>query len=429
MKVGVLGLWHLGCVTAACLAEAGYRVVGVDFDQSRVDDLRAGRAPVFEPGLDALITQDMASGLLSFASEPGAFGDCDLVWVAIDTPVDDDDRADVTFVTDAVQRLFPHLKNGAVVLVSSQLPAGKTRQLAQGFAAQYPSKTCRFAYSPENLRLGRAIEIFKASERIVVGVDDQATRQCLEPLLAKFTDEIVWMAVESAEMVKHGLNAFLATSVVFANELASLCERVGADARDVEHGLRLEPRIGSRAYIRPGASFAGGTLARDVTFLNDLAASAKLRLPLLASVLPSNREHEQWPIRRLAERLGSLARRDIAVLGLAYKPGTDTLRRSSALTLCRTLGNLGAHVRAFDPKVTSLPEEDRAIIVLQTDVESALSQADAAIVATEWPEFRTITAASCRELMRNAVICDPNRFLAATLEDVTGIDYVTVGKP
>jgi UDPglucose 6-dehydrogenase len=429
MNICVFGLWHLGCVTAACLADAGYRTVGLDLDAKRVSELKAGRPPLFEPGLDSLIAKGIASSLLNFSSDIAGLAECDLVWVAIDTPVDDEDRADVAFVTDTVEGLFVHLKDDAVLLISSQLPAGTTRHIAQAFSAQCPGKRCHFTYSPENLRLGNAIEIFKASERIIVGYDDEAARQRLEPLLGSFTGNIVWMSIESAEMVKHGLNAFLATSVVFANELALICERVGADARDVERALRLETRIGARAYIKPGASFAGGTLARDVIFLKELAAQHDLISPLFASVLASNRAHEQWPVRRLVERLGDLTGRHIAMLGLAYKPGIDTLRRSSSVALCRMLAELGAKVRAFDPAIATLPGDEFSFLTLAESLEGALAGADAAIVATDWPELRAITAARCVELMRTAVICDPNRLLAATFEDAPTIAYLAVGRP
>jgi UDPglucose 6-dehydrogenase len=217
-------------------------------------------------------------------------------------------------------------------------------------------------------------------------------------------------------MVKHGVNAFLATCVTFANELAIVSERVGADAAEVERALRLEPRIGARAYIKPGTAFAGGTLARDVVFLNTIAGREGLRLPRLDSVLSSNEAHKHWPVRRIGEFLGDLSGRTVAVLGLAYKPGTNTLRRSSSFELCRELASLGVRVKSFDPAIEDLPSECKSFVTLAASAAAALSGADAAIIATEWPEFKSIELETWLSAMRGPLICYPNGFLAKTFE-------------
>jgi UDPglucose 6-dehydrogenase len=427
-SVCVVGLWHLGCVTAACVADAGCRTIGIDFNPIVTTKLKDGQAPLYEPGLDDLISRKLAQGKLTFSSDPADAAGCELVWITLDTPVDDHDVADTSVVRNAVERLFPYLKDDAVLLISSQLPVGSTRAMAQTFTAAFPGRICHFAYSPENLRLGKAIEIFKHSERIVVGSESDRARRLLQPLFDNFTQRVVWVSIESAEMVKHGVNAFLATCVTFANELAVVCERVGADASEVERALRLEPRIGPGAYIKPGAAFAGGTLARDIVFLNTVAERERLRLPLLGSVMRSNETHKHWPVRRLVERLGGLTGRTVTVLGLAYKPGTDTLRRSSSIELCRELADLKADVRAFDPAVRDLPSEFKSFVTLLPSAESALAGADAAIIATEWPEFRSIPFAAWRDAMRSPVICDPNGFLAETFENSGLSGYMRVGR-
>jgi UDPglucose 6-dehydrogenase len=217
--------------------------------------------------------------------------------------------------------------------------------------------------------------------------------------------------------------------VAFANELAIVCERVGANAAEVERALRLEPRIGPRAYIKPGAAFAGGTLARDIVFLNTIARREGLHLPLISGVLPSNEAHKHWPVRRILERLGNLSGRTVAVLGLSYKPGTDTLRRSSSIELCRELSSLGARVRAFDPAINDLPNEFKAFVTLAASAKEALSGADAAIVATEWPEFRSIDLATWLDAMPLPLICDTNGFLAKTFEGAPQLSYMSVGRP
>jgi UDPglucose 6-dehydrogenase len=236
------------------------------------------------------------------------------------------------------------------------------------------------------------------------------------------------MSPESAEMTKHAINGFLATSVTFMNELAAICERVGADAREVERGLRSESRIGPRAYLTPGTGFAGGTLARDIQFLTELGRREETPVDVIAAVLTSNDQHKGWAQRRLRNALGELRGKTVALLGLTYKPGTDTLRRSSAAELAQTLNDLGVRVTAFDPAVQALPAELREIIALKSSVAEALREADATVIATEWPEFRDIPASAFIEAMRSPVILDPKRFLEATLAEDARIQYVAVGR-
>jgi UDPglucose 6-dehydrogenase len=236
------------------------------------------------------------------------------------------------------------------------------------------------------------------------------------------------MSVESAEMTKHALNAFLATSVAFINEVAVVCEHVGADAAEVARGLKSDNRIGSRAYLSPGASFAGGTLARDVMFLDRLAAEQGRPLHLIPGVRASNEAHRFWATERLESELGDLAGRTVAVWGLTYKPGTDTLRRSSALALCETLANRGVTLRAFDPSITDLPAGVAGTVTLTESAAEAARGADAVVVATEWPVFREVAA---DDLVTSGapLILDAGRFLVSTLGGDSRLRYLTVGSP
>ena len=391
MKVCVLGLWHLGTVTASCLASGGHDVTGLDFDAMTIENLQAGQPPLSEPGLEDLVKRGLAEGRLRFTTAVDkAVADAEVVWVAYDTPVDDQDRADVDFVMERIMRLFAHLKDGTLVLISSQMPVGSTRRLERAYAEANTGRRVTFGYSPENLRLGKAIGVFTQPDRVVVGLRSDADRTRISALLQPFTDRIEWMSVESAEMTKHALNAFLATSVTFINEIAAVCEQVGADAKEVERGLKSEARIGPKAYLGPGGAFAGGTLARDIAFLTQIGAEHAVPLHLIPSVRVSNDEHKLWPRRRLQDLLGDLKGKCIAVWGLTYKPGTDTLRRSSAVELCQWLAQQGAHVQAHDPAVKSLPVELEATIQLQPTALAALTGATALVVATEWPEYQVV---------------------------------------
>ena len=423
MNLVILGLWHLGCVTAACCAEH-FSVTGLDFDDALVASLGDAKAPLFEPGLDDLLRAGLDAGQLRLTTDPAdpALRAADVLWVCYDTPVDENDVADVPFVLDRLARCVPALRPGVTVLISSQIPAGTCHALE----AQFPGVA--FACSPENLRLGKALDIFRHPERIVVGTRTAETRAALAPLFAPFCDDILWMRPESAEMTKHGINAWLALSVTFANEIARLCEAVGADAREVERGLRSEPRIGQKAYIRPGGAFAGGTLARDVVALTRLAKEFGDPAALFPAILAGNDAHKDWALHRLRTLLDPLAGATVAVLGLTYKPGTSTLRRSGAVELAAKLLAAGVTVRCYDPVVTALPPELSGATLCLT-LDDALAHADAAVVATEWPQIKAADWPALVGRMRRGVVVDANGFLNLSAEQTPGVEYFAVGTP
>jgi UDPglucose 6-dehydrogenase len=422
MNIGVLGLWHLGSVTAAGLATLGHRVVGLDFDESRVANLSKGVTPVFEPGLAELITRGLSSGNLRFSSAVGDATDVDLLWVTYDTPVDARDNAETDFVMQQIERALLEVRADLPVLVSSQLPVGSVRRLERG-------QQCRFAYSPENLRLGNAVNDFLHPGRIVVGIRSDTHKDILQRLFSSITDSIEWMSVESAEMTKHAINAFFAASVVFANEIALICERVGADAKQVERGLKTEPRIGARAYLAPGGAFAGGTLARDVGFLNRVAGARGISTPLLSSVLPSNEAHKCWVQKTFLELFADLTRLTVTVWGLTYKAGTDTLRGSMSVDLCDWLILRGATIHVHDPAVKDLPARWSNALQRFDDPLAALQGADALVLATEWPIYRHAITDETMRTRAGLVILDANRYLAALAGSKGLLRYFAVGMP
>jgi UDPglucose 6-dehydrogenase len=430
-RVGVLGLWHLGSVTAACLAEGGFDVTGLDPDPAVVAELAAGRPPVAEPGLAELIAAGLAAGNLRFATpDADSLSGLGVLWVAFDTPVDEEDRVDTEFVVDHVKDVLQGLDLGTLVVTSSQLPVGTVGRF-EAFAAEAGREDLEFAAVPENLRLGKALDSFRAAERFVAGVRSDAGHDALAPLLEPFGETIEWMGVESAEMTKHALNGFLATSVAYINEIATISEAVGADAAEVSRGLKSDVRIGPRAYLGPGDAFAGGTLARDITTLRRIAGSNDLPDNLVAGVAASNDAHRHWARRVLADFLGAeggVAGKRVAVWGLAYKPGTDTLRRSSALELCRWLQVEGAEVSAHDPAVAALPEADAAAgIEMAESALAAATDADALVVSTAWPEYREVGAGEILGAMRGSLVVDAAGYLAATVGTDPAATYVRVG--
>ncbi len=430
MKICVFGLWHLGSVIASCLAEKGFEVVGLDLDSNRIKDLQNGIPPIFEPGLEDSIKKSLASKKLFFTTdEKSALEKTDILWVAFDTPVDETDRADVDYVINQIERLFIHIESGMIVLISSQLPVGSTRQLQGAYFKQYPKKKVIFSYSPENLRLGKAIESFTKPERIVVGLSNIEKREKIEALLKPFCNDIEWMSIESAEMTKHALNAFLATSISFINELAILCEKTGADAREVERGLKSDPRIGIKSYLIAGAAFAGGTLARDVVFLETIGRSLSIPTSLITAVNVSNQEHKMWALNKLRIELGDLKGKTVAVLGLTYKPGTNTLRRSSSIELCENLVKYGAIIKCHDPSLNKLPPEYEEKFIFSSSITDILKGADALVVATEWPDYKSISIDDILQNMRKPIVIDAKRFLEKPLGEDQRICYIAVGRP
>jgi UDPglucose 6-dehydrogenase len=426
MKVCVQGLWHLGAVTAACLASIGHEVIGLDEDRVTVAGLQQGKAPLFEPGLDELLTAGLQQGNLSFSADVNlALAGAEIVWIAYDTPVDNDDRADIEFVSSKVKATIAAMRHEAVVVVSSQMPVGSIKALEQ-FSLSLGRGDLHFACSPENLRLGNALNVFLKPDRIVVGVRNTAAKERLTALLRPITERLEWMSIESAEMTKHAINAFLATSVTFANEIAAICEIVGADAKEVERGLKTEARIGPKAYLSPGGPFAGGTLARDIEYLGQASIAGNLATPLLSSVKVSNDEHKNWVRRKLLGLFPDLGGVEVAVWGLTYKVGTSTLRRSQSVELCDWLISKGAKLHVHDPAAMDLPKSWTAGVVRHESAAEAVSQARVLVVGTEWPDYRASLETLSKEVCRRLTVIDANRFLQAQAR-VLRLRYIAVG--
>ena len=423
VRIAVSGLWHLGCVTAACLAEHD-DVTAHDPDTELIAALSAGIPPIQEPGLKQLLEAGIASKRLTFSSQPEAAAFAEVIWIAYDTPVDASDRADVEFVFRNTAALLPFATPGALVIVSSQVPVGFTKRLEEH--ARQSALRLDFAYVPENLRLGQALEVFRSPDRVVAGVRSEGDKSRIAALLRPFTQNILWMSPESAEMTKHALNGFLATSVTFINEIAGICEAVGADVKDIERGLKSDRRIAPLAYLTAGDGFAGGTLARDVRALVSAATAAETPFAVLDGVMATNRLQQRWAERILQRELGELRGLRVAILGLTYKPGTDTLRRSSAVELGERLAARGAEVRAFDPAVRVLPPQIAASIELTDSIHDALRDADALVVGTEWPQFQELRPKDFR-MMRRRLVIDPKRHLEAQLRGIRNVRYVGVG--
>jgi UDPglucose 6-dehydrogenase len=429
LKVCVVGIWHLGSVFSACLADMGYRVVGVERDAKKVKDLNDGIPPLFEPGLAELMMKNLRLGRLSYTTElDSALKDAKYVLIAFDTPVDARDNIGLSEIFETSVELGKYLEDGSVVIVSSQVPVGTCEKIASIIASQRPSLSFGMACVPENLRLGQAIERFRHPDMIVIGSDSVATGDKVEELLSVIQAPKLRVNLKTAEMTKHAINAYLATSISFINEIANLCDEVGADAVKVAEAMRLDARISPKAPLKPGLGFAGGTLARDLKVLQRFGKKAGYQTYLINSVLKVNKLQSQFVIRKLQKIYGSLQNLTVGLLGLTYKAGTSTLRRSASLEIIRNLNSNGAKVKAYDPKADLTEIQIHREFEFCSDPLEVASGADALVFVTDWPEFKDLDFANIKSVMKKPVIIDAQNMLDAERLIQMGFVYLGVGR-
>ena len=428
-KVCVIGIWHLGCVVSACLADLGYSVVGVDKDSNKVNNLSSGVPPLFEPGLQELLTKNIKSKRLSYTTDLShALKDSSYVLITFDTPVDENDEVDLSEIFAISRGLSRYLEDESVIIVSSQVPVGTCEQIKSVIKQSNPSVNFDIAYSPENLRLGQAIEVFKNPDRIVIGADSPVTLDKVEALFDVIPAPKLRMNLRTAEMTKHALNAFLATSVSFANEIANLCDELGADALKVATALRLDTRIGEKARLLPGLGFAGGTLARDLKVLKNLGSKLGCETYLINGVLKVNEQQNRLVVRKLKKVYGSIKGLTIGILGLTYKAGTSTLRRSAALEIIKDLISEGAVVKAHDPKADLAEVQLHKEFEFSSDPYAVAKGTDALVIVTEWPEFKNLDFDLIKSIMKKPVLIDAKNMLDKEQVVGKGFLYYGVGR-
>lgn len=429
-KVCTMGLWHLGCVTSACLSELGYSVTGYDTDQALVDNLDKCVPPLFEPGLVGLIERNASAGRLSFTTDlTQALRGAQFVILTQDTPVDESDELELSWLREAVSAMALHLESSNVTLiVSSQVPVGTCEDLAARIRLADQALNVGIACVPENLRLGEAVNRFMNPDMIIIGADVASVHEKVKEFFADIPAPQLAMSLRTAEMTKHAINAFLATCISFSNEIADLCQDVGADAQLVARALGMEGRIGQGLPLRPGLGFAGGTLARDLRALVSAADRTGNQLILLQSVLEVNRQRNAVVTRMLHKTYDSIEGLTVGLLGLTYKAGTSTLRRSPALEIVSSLVTEGAIVRAFDPKADASEVKTRLNLELSLDPYVVARQADALVFLTDWPEFLDLDWPSIRREMRAPLLIDARNMLNADELRNLGFVYQGIGQ-
>ena len=428
-KVCVIGLWHLGSVYSICLADLGYFVVGVDKSLKVVQDLNKCIPPIFEPVLQELLTNNINSGRLSFTTDLSqAAKGSSFVLITFDTPVNEKDEVDLSEIFATAKELAGCMENGSIVIVSSQVPVGTCDQIKLLIKQNNPALDFDVAYSPENLRLGQAIECFKNPERIVIGADSPSALDKAETFFSVISAPKIRMNLRTAEMTKHALNAFLATSISFANEIANLCDELGANALKVAEALRLDARIGPKLPLLPGLAFAGGTLARDLKVLKNLGNRFSRETHLINGVLRVNEQQNKLVTRKLEKVHGSIKGLTIGILGLTYKAGTSTLRRSAALEIIRDLTSKGASVKAYDPKADLGEVKLHQEFQFCADPYEVARGSDALVIVTDWPEFKSLDFDLIKSLMKKPVLIDAKNMLDDEQLIGKGFLYMGVGR-
>ncbi len=427
-EIGVIGLWHLGLVISASWSRLGFMVKGFDYSRDVVDRLNNGTPPIYEPGLKEAITESINQKRLHFTNSMKDLSDCDYVFLAFDTPVEENDEPDCGPLFKAVADVGGHLKDTALVIVSSQTPIGACSMLREALKRKNPM--LELVYSPENLRLGDAINCYLNPDRIILGAAGPVAGDKALTLFEHIKARMITMDIPSAEMVKHAINAFLACSIVFANHLSDLCEATGANIMDVGAGMRSDNRIGRNAYLAPGIGYSGGTLGRDLFVLASINEEAGQGARLYGTLIDFNDRRPQEIIKKTTALLGGeIKGRRIAVLGLTYKPGTSTLRRSRPFEIASELQGKGAIVQAFDPCADYSELKAMPRFVISRSIDHALQNADMALVLTEWPEFRDYDWAGALRLMKGKVVFDAKNTLCKLNLEAMGFDYTCLGIP
>ena len=432
MHITVVGTGYVGLVVGACFAETGNDVVCADLDQKKIDGLKRNILPIYEPGLEGLVERNQASGRLAFTTDvPAAIATASVVFIAVGTPPDEDGSADLRHVLAVAEQIGKHMRRELVVVTKSTVPVG-TAAKVEATVAKHAQHSFHMCSNPEFLKEGAAVDDFMKPDRVVLGVETDHARSVMAELYAPFVrtgNPIIFMDIPSAEMTKYAANAMLATRISFMNEIANLCERVGANVDLVRKGIGSDERIGS-SFLFPGPGYGGSCFPKDVKALVRTAAERESPLMVLEAVESANDRQK----RRLFEKLercldGALEGARVAVWGLAFKPRTDDMRESPALTLIEQLLEAGATVVAHDP--AAMHEAKRRLGDRVTFVEhnyDALDGADALVVVTDWNEYRLPDFARMRESLKRPIVVDGrNLYDPRRMRDL-GFTYTSIGR-
>ena len=429
-RVCVVGAGRSGAVAAACLAELGHSVCAVDVDEASVAKLREGKAPFYEPELDELIERNLKAGRLSFTTAYSeGIPEADFVLLSVGTPSQEDGKADLSALKAAIEEIAPLLAENAVVVTRSTVPVGTNASVAEMISARNPNVAFGVASNPEFLREGHAVEDFARPERIVIGASSERAAKATARLYEGIDAPIVFTNLETAEMIKYAANAYLATSVTFINEIANICERVGADVLQVKLALSLDQRIGEHAYLSPGIGFGGSCLPKDLLALIAIAERHDYTPALLQAIADVNELQPRWVVTRLKASFKKLSDLKVAVLGLSFKGDIFDLRNSPAMAVVRLLAEEGVCVHAFDPFADETTEQAvGSLAELYSDAYSAAEGCQALVVATEHSQFKELDLERLGRVMASRVIIDGRNLYEPAAVAGAGFSYTGIGR-
>ncbi len=434
MRIAMIGGGYVGLVSGACFADLGVDVAVVESDPAKLAALRDGRIPIYEPGLDRLVTENVAAGRLSFGDNvAAAVAGAEAVFIAVGTPTRrGDGHADVSYVNAAAEQVARALTAYAVIVTKSTVPVGTGRRIAEIMQRVRPDLRCDVASNPEFLREGSAIGDFMRPDRVVIGTDSEQAREVLRRLyrpLYLIEAPILFTSLEAAELTKYAANSFLAMKVTFINEIADLCEKVGADVHDVARGIGLDGRIG-RKFLHPGPGFGGSCFPKDTLALMRIAQDWGAPSRLVEATVAVNDARKSGMAARVIQACGgSVHGKTVAVLGLTFKPETDDMRDAPSVPIISRLAEEGATVQTFDPvgmvhARTMLPEG----VAFCADAYSAATGADVLVVVTEWNEFRALSPVRLREIMRGRLVMDLRNVFDPVAFSQAGLEYRGIGR-
>ncbi len=435
MNITMIGTGYVGLVTGTCFAEFGHHVTCVDKIEAKITQLKAGKIPIYEPGLDLLVTKNVNEGRLQFTTQlEKAIPEAEAIFIAVGTPTSrrGDGYADLTYIYAAAKEVAHHLKGYTVIIDKSTVPVGTARQVARIIKEENPEADFNVASNPEFLREGAAISDFMRPDRVVIGVEsdrsEQVLREVYKPLFLRDTP-IVSTTIETAELTKYAANAFLAVKISFINEMAAVCEAVGANVSDLAKGIGMDGRIGNK-FLHPGPGYGGSCFPKDTLALMRIVQEHGESVRIVEAAVEVNAAQKARMVKKIRDMLGgSESGKTIAILGLTFKPETDDMREAPAATILPALLEKGAHIKAHDPKGMKEAKEylPESIEYMESSYD-ACKDADAVVLMTEWNQYRALDLERVKALMKEPVFIDLRNVYEAETMKAAGFRYTGVGK-
>lgn len=430
MKIAVLGTGYVGLSTGVCLSQIGHHVTCLDINEQKINHLRQGISPIYEPGLEELLISNMESGRLHFTTSLNkGLVDAEVIVVAVGTPQGDDGAADLTYLVQAAHDISTYVTPDTIIVIKSTVPVG-TNDFIGNLIGEQCGFPVKMVSNPEFLRQGSAIEDTMKADRIIIGSENREAASKIQEMYNPLNVPVILTSTRSAEMIKYASNAFLATKISYINEIANLCEAVGADVQDVARGMGKDKRIGE-AFLNAGIGYGGSCFPKDVKALIHTAGVNKVEFSLLKETIAINEYQRELLVLKALKRFGGLKGKKIAMLGLAFKPETDDMREAPSIPISEALFKLGAEVVAYDPVAT---ENAKKIIgdkiKYAGSIEEAIFEADAVLIVTEWKEVKKIDVAEMIGKMKEPIIFDGRNCLSEEkIRECSSVEYYPIGKP